>query len=49
MTRAIEHMQDALTVAYPDRYAGFKTLFRDSKARFVTVNTYTEQTVQRLG
>lgn len=49
MTRAVEHIQDALVVAYPERYAGFKAMLRGDKARFVTINTYTEQTVQRLG
>lgn len=49
MTRAVEHIQDALVVAYPEKYAGFKAMLRGDKARFVTINTYTEQTVQRLG
>ena len=49
MTRAVEHIQDALVVAYPERYAGFKAMLRSDKARFITINTYTEQTIQRLG
>lgn len=47
--RAAEHLQDALTVAYPEQYTGFKMLFRGPEAKYVTINRYSEAKVQKLG
>ena len=46
--RAAEHLQDALAVAYPKKYTGFKALFRSNKANYVTVNRYSEAKVQNF-
>ena len=47
--RAAEHLQDALAVAYPEKYTGFKALFRSPKAGYVTINRYSEAKVQKFG
>lgn len=47
--RAAEHLQDALTVAYPEQYTGFKALFRSASAKYVTINRYSEAKVQNFG
>ena len=47
--RAAEHLQDALAVAYPGQYTGFKILFRGTDAKYVTVNRYSQAKVQKLG
>lgn len=47
--RAAEHLQDALAVAYPGQYTGFKMLFRGPEAKYVTINRYSEAKVQKLG
>ena len=47
--RAAEHLQDALAVAYPEQYTGFKALFRSPEAQYVTINRYSEAKVQKFG
>ena len=47
--RAAEHLQDALAVAYPEKYTGFKALFRSDSAKYVTINLYSEAKVQKFG
>ena len=47
--RAAEHLQDALAVAYPGQYTGFKALFRGPKSNYVTINRYSEAKVQKFG
>ena len=47
--RATEHLQDALTVAYPEEFSGFKIRLRGTSAKYVTVNKYTRTNVQKLG
>ena len=46
--RAAEHLQDALAVTYPEKYTGFKSLFRSPKAGYVTVNRYSEAKAQNF-
>ena len=47
--RATEHLQDALTVAYPSQFSGFKIRLRNTSTKYVTVNRYTRTNVQKLG
>ena len=47
--RAAEHLQDALAVAYPGQYTGFKALFRSPETKYVTINRYSEAKVQKFG
>lgn len=47
--RAAEHLQDALAVAYPEKYTGFKMLFRSTEAKYVTINRYSRAKIQKLG
>ena len=46
--RAAEHLQDALAVLNPEKYTGFKSLFRSPKAGYVTVNRYSEAKAQNF-
>ena len=46
--RAAEHLQDALAVLYPQKYTGFKALFRSTNAKYTTINRYDRTKAQNF-
>lgn len=46
--RAAEHLQDALAVLYPEKYTGFKALFRSTNATYTAINRYDRNKVQNF-